>query len=76
MLGRLDHLAALVHVDHVLVGQARQLRVPVVHEPVVQKGRGPKEKSIFFNRLWFQFQERVTTTDERDLLMSGDHRKY
>jgi copper chaperone CopZ len=25
---------------------------------------------------WFQFQERVTETDERDLIMSGDHRKY
>lgn len=25
---------------------------------------------------WFQFQERVTETDERDLEMSGDHRKY
>jgi copper chaperone CopZ len=25
---------------------------------------------------WFQFQERVTKTDERDLIMSGDHRKY
>jgi copper chaperone CopZ len=25
---------------------------------------------------WFQFQERVTETDMRDLLMSGDHRKY
>jgi hypothetical protein len=29
----------------------------VVHEPVVPKGRGPKKESIFFNRLWFQFQE-------------------
>ncbi len=25
---------------------------------------------------WFQFQERVTETDKRDLEMSGDHRKY
>ena len=25
---------------------------------------------------WFQFQERVTETDLRDLEMSGDHRKY
>ncbi len=25
---------------------------------------------------WFQFQERVTVTDRRDLEMSGDHRKY
>jgi copper chaperone CopZ len=25
---------------------------------------------------WFQFQERKTVTDERDLQMSGDHRKY
>lgn len=25
---------------------------------------------------WFQFQERNTTTDMRDLTMSGDHRKY
>lgn len=25
---------------------------------------------------WFQFQERVTETDRRDLEMSGDHRKY
>lgn len=25
---------------------------------------------------WFRFQERVTETDERDLIMSGDHRKY
>lgn len=25
---------------------------------------------------WFQFQERVTETDMRDLIMSGDHRKY
>ena len=25
---------------------------------------------------WFQFQERVTETDHRDLEMSGDHRKY
>ena len=25
---------------------------------------------------WFQFQERVTKTDRRDLEMSGDHRKY
>jgi copper chaperone CopZ len=25
---------------------------------------------------WFQFQERVTVTDQRDLEMSGDHRKY
>jgi hypothetical protein len=25
---------------------------------------------------WFQFQERVTETDLRDLIMSGDHRKY
>jgi copper chaperone CopZ len=25
---------------------------------------------------WFQFQERVTETDIRDLIMSGDHRKY
>lgn len=25
---------------------------------------------------WFQFQERVTVTDYRDLEMSGDHRKY
>jgi copper chaperone CopZ len=25
---------------------------------------------------WFQFQERVTVTDLRDLEMSGDHRKY
>ena len=25
---------------------------------------------------WFQFQERVTETDMRDLEMSGDHRKY
>jgi len=25
---------------------------------------------------WFQFQERVTVTDVRDLKMSGDHRKY
>lgn len=25
---------------------------------------------------WFQFQERVTQTDLRDLEMSGDHRKY
>jgi copper chaperone CopZ len=25
---------------------------------------------------WFQFQERITKTDERDLMMSGDHRKY
>jgi copper chaperone CopZ len=25
---------------------------------------------------WFQFQERVTETDMRDLVMSGDHRKY
>jgi len=29
----------------------------VVHEPVVPKGRDPKKESIFFNRLWFQFQE-------------------
>ena len=29
----------------------------VVHEPVVPKGRVPKKESIFFNRLWFQFQE-------------------
>jgi copper chaperone CopZ len=25
---------------------------------------------------WFQFQERITETDERDLIMSGDHRRY
>lgn len=25
---------------------------------------------------WFQFQERITETDLRDLQMSGDHRKY
>lgn len=25
---------------------------------------------------WFQFQERVTETDLRDLQMSGDHRRY
>jgi len=25
---------------------------------------------------WFRFQERVTETDMRDLIMSGDHRKY
>lgn len=25
---------------------------------------------------WFQFQERITETDMRDLVMSGDHRKY
>jgi copper chaperone CopZ len=25
---------------------------------------------------WFQFQERVTETDKRDLEMSGDFRKY
>jgi copper chaperone CopZ len=25
---------------------------------------------------WFQFQERVTETDLRDLQMSGDHRMY
>jgi copper chaperone CopZ len=25
---------------------------------------------------WFQFQERVTETDIRDLIMSGDHRRY
>jgi len=25
---------------------------------------------------WYQFQERVTETDMRDLIMSGDHRKY
>jgi copper chaperone CopZ len=25
---------------------------------------------------WFQFQERITETDTRDLEMSGDHRKY
>jgi copper chaperone CopZ len=25
---------------------------------------------------WFQFQERITETDLRDLIMSGDHRKY
>ena len=25
---------------------------------------------------WFRFQERVTETDQRDLEMSGDHRRY
>ncbi len=25
---------------------------------------------------WFQFQERITKTDLRDLEMSGDHRRY
>jgi len=25
---------------------------------------------------WFRFQERITETDMRDLMMSGDHRKY
>jgi copper chaperone CopZ len=25
---------------------------------------------------WYQFQERVTETDGRDLELSGDHRKY
>ena len=25
---------------------------------------------------WFQFQDRITETDERDLEMSGDHRMY
>ena len=25
---------------------------------------------------WYQFQERVTETDVRDLVLSGDHRKY
>ena len=25
---------------------------------------------------WFQFQERITVTDHRDLEMSGDFRKY
>lgn len=25
---------------------------------------------------WFQFQDRITETDMRDLEMSGDHRKY
>ena len=25
---------------------------------------------------WFQFQERITETDLRDLQMSGDHRMY
>jgi len=25
---------------------------------------------------WFQFQERITETDMRDLEMSGDHRQY
>jgi copper chaperone CopZ len=25
---------------------------------------------------WFQFQERITETDQRDLVMSGDHRRY
>jgi copper chaperone CopZ len=25
---------------------------------------------------WFQFQERITETDIRDLQMSGDHRMY
>jgi copper chaperone CopZ len=25
---------------------------------------------------WFQFQERVTETDMRDLIMSGEHRMY
>lgn len=25
---------------------------------------------------WFQFQERITVTDMRDLEMSGDHRMY
>jgi copper chaperone CopZ len=25
---------------------------------------------------WFQFQERITQTDLRDLEMSGDHRRY
>ena len=25
---------------------------------------------------WFQLQERITETDIRDLIMSGDHRKY
>lgn len=25
---------------------------------------------------WFQFQERITETDMRDLMASGDHRNY
>jgi len=25
---------------------------------------------------WFQFQERITETDMRDLIMSGDYRQY
>jgi hypothetical protein len=36
----------------------------VVHEPVVPKGRGPKKGVLFFNKLWFQFQEQSSQVVE------------
>lgn len=43
-------------------------------------GEGPElpsyPKRIEDSSDWFRFQDRITTTDMRDLIASGDHRKY
>lgn len=45
--------------------------------PIMQPPQLPTyPKRIDDSSDWFQFQDRITETDMRDLEMSGDHRQY
>ena len=45
----------------------------VVREPVVPKGRGAKKEALFFDKLWFQFQEQGSQAVESvDLQVSQE----
>ncbi len=46
------------------------------YEPGTQPGLPAYPKRIESSSDWFRFQDRITTTDRRDLEMSGDFRKY
>jgi copper chaperone CopZ len=79
-----DVLASALYKDVVIQYDPTVVKPEVLANTLVKAGYDIAEapqlpshpKRIDDSSDWFQFQERVTKTDERDLIMSGDHRKY
>jgi len=68
----------LVKFDETIVtpDALRQVLAGAGYEPQVAPPLPPHPERTDDSSDWFQFQERITETDLRDLQMSGDHRKY
>jgi copper chaperone CopZ len=82
--GVTDVVASSMYRDVVIRYDATVTNPDALASALAQAGYGPGSTLELPTHLsqtddasdWFQFQERVTVTDRRDLEASGDHRKY